>query len=66
VGNTKIETALKACMALMNKGNINEGKSLILKEAHSKLKLIMHTLLMENLIVMAVKIVHFMLIFSHI
>jgi len=37
VGNTEIEAALKACIALMNKGNINEGKSLILKEAHSKL-----------------------------
>ena len=37
VGNTEIESALKACIALMNKRNINEGKSLILKEAHSKL-----------------------------
>ena len=34
---TSIETALKTYIALMKKGNINEGKSLILKEVHSKL-----------------------------
>ena len=34
---TPIETALKISIALMKKGNINEGKSLISKETHSKL-----------------------------
>ena len=37
VGNTEIENALKACITLMKKGSINEGKSLILKMAHTKL-----------------------------
>ena len=37
VGSTAIETALKASIALMKKGNINEGKSLILKEAYARL-----------------------------
>ena len=37
VGNTEIENALKACITLMKKGNINEGKALILKMAHTKL-----------------------------
>ena len=37
VGNTAMETTLKASITLMKEGNIHEGKSLILKEAQSKL-----------------------------
>lgn len=37
LGSTDIENALKAAILLMQKGNIKEGKSLILKAAHFKL-----------------------------
>ena len=36
MGNTAIETTLKASITLMKEGNINERKSLILKKAYSK------------------------------
>ena len=50
MGNIATETALKALIVLMKKGNISEGKSLILKEAHSTK--------FWSQIIMAVKQVH--------
>ena len=37
LGSSDLEATLKASIQLMNKGNITEGKSLMLKKAHEKL-----------------------------